>query len=95
MEKDLNYFIEKFEAIPVEKWGTKKFKHAGRCCGFGHLGCVNAAADTADGVILMRLLGGPLPAMDFFNVNDGKGEYGKLGNTPKERVISYLKSLNK
>ena len=40
MEKEYNvdYFIEKFEAIPEDEWTKCKFKIGNKCCALGHCG---------------------------------------------------------
>lgn len=95
MKYDLEYFIEKFEAIPSNKWTTKKF-NKGECkCAFGHLGCEYACDDTKESMKLIDIIGGVLGCITLVDVNDGKKQFDHLGSTPKERVINYLKSLRK
>jgi len=40
MKYDIQYFIDKFEAIPENKWikGTVYDTNSGRCCALGHCG---------------------------------------------------------
>lgn len=90
------YFIEEFEKIPVSKFGTDISNCAlGHCgvqldaSGSGYIGTEKSAA-------LILLFGGK-DENDYgavYEVNDGTGQgVHRLGDTPKERILTYLKSL--
>lgn len=89
MEYDIDYFIEKFEAIPEEKWGIGKFSDQdGRCCALGHCG-EGMFHSTEESNALSSLL--IFPA----GINDGDAMWNHLGPTPKLRILNFLKSLKK
>lgn len=90
MKYDLEYFIKKFEAIPEDQWTAGVFMDDdGRCCAYGHCGA-NENSPTLESGMLSDLC--PLT----ISVNDNKaGKYSHFGDTPKERVVNYLKSLRK
>jgi len=82
--KTLEEYYDFFEAIPEEKWCTHNFEnYYGQRCVIGHLtdgvgdvfGCNNFETLTYHSPI---------------SINDGMGEFYKLGDTPKERVLSYI-----
>ncbi len=86
---DKEYFIKKFEAIPEEKWTTKSFyTYGGRCCALGHCGKRMGLVDTDESYAL-----GEITSCSTVAINDGLGDYIKYGNTPKERILNFLKQL--
>jgi len=89
-------FIEEFEKIPPSKFGTEITNCALAHCGVqldasgsGYIGTEKSAA-------LIRLFGGRYDN-DYeavYEVNDGTGQgTHKFGDTPKKRILTYLKSL--
>ena len=91
MKYSIDYFLEKFYAIPTERWGTGSFKRGNRCCALGHCGTSGAGGQTIEGKALLKLLN------DATMINDGISpmsyfprDYDKLGDNPKERIINAL-----
>lgn len=84
------YFIDKFEKIPEDKWCTKYFQEDDKHCVLGHCGVKNTAILTEEANKLIDL---------FFNhkiyithVNDGLiNEYNDP--TPKQRILHALKDI--
>ncbi len=86
---DKEYFIKKFEAIPEEKWATKSFyTYDGRCCALGHCGKRYGSFSTNESSAL-----GIITLYRTVAINDGLGDSVKYGNTPKTRIINFLKQL--
>ena len=87
---DVDYFIKKFEAIPVEKWNDNGCFRKGDCfCALGHCGWTDFSDGdkiTAEGCELVELFN--KYGFDVASVND-KG----VGNNPKERILSVLKYI--
>lgn len=93
MKYDLDYYIERFSAIPDDQWITGEFKdNQGRCCALGHLGERNMG-DSPQDVLTLQYIALDNGNHYISNINDGEPEYLHLGNTPKERVINFLKQL--
>lgn len=98
MKYDVNYFINKFEAIPEDDWGAGDLqKH----CALYHCGLVdNVYKHNDETIALAKLFGAkepmygqygtPLYMDHIYLVNDGIDEYKSLGNTPKERILNKL-----
>lgn len=89
---NVDYFIDKFEAIPKDNWCTDLFNFAGASCALGHCGAKENALDTEESTALWILFDTDSPVTD---INDGKDPYSKLGNHPKDRVINALKKMRK
>jgi hypothetical protein len=91
---DVNYFISKFEAIPVEQWavGTFKAYNFDACCdkrcALGHCGVEEAEYTTLEALALERLM----PA-DVVAINDGVEAYAAWGGNPKERILEALRRV--
>lgn len=84
----LKNYISFFEVIPEERWCTGSLHYGGRSCALGHL------ANSSDGERLsandLMLIANNL----IHYVNDNKnGRYGHYGSTPKQRVLTYLKTI--
>lgn len=92
---DLDYYIQFFSAIDENKWTTGTFiDDKGNCCGLGHLGEREDAIKREEIMRFREVLelhGSSDYA--FTGINDGAYEFLNLGDTPKERVINYLKQL--
>lgn len=86
-EYTIQYFIEKFEAIPEERWTTGTFKDdLGRCCVLGHCGH-NIYRDTEESRYLYNILSGS--NYGAISINDGlHRKYSQ--HTPKQRVLAAL-----
>lgn len=94
----LDYFIEKFEAIPEDEWCTQLYVNENnQCCALGHCG-VTFEKGSVEGITLntlsIKALNSPNTGnyMSIINVNDG--EHPKYQqDTPKQRVLAFLKDL--
>lgn len=102
------YFIEKFKAIPDDKWTTGVFFKEGACCAYGHCGVRNqtiteARTLTPEAHALSQLIGEGEDEMfqqeenlrigwEVVNINDGSGKLAP-GNSPKERILNALNNL--
>lgn len=95
MEKTIDYYISFYQAIPDDRWCTGVFiTDEGSCCALGHLGEREDAINRKELIEFRQLL-------DLYgssdhsitDVNDGADEFLYLGDTPKERVINFLKQL--
>lgn len=92
MEYTVDYFIEKFEAIPLEKWTIGKFiDEEERCCALGHCGARKhqslygiVEARALNNLIIDKLHTSPTVINDLFY----KGE-----ETPKHRILRALKDI--
>lgn len=88
---NVKYFIQKFEAIPEDKWCTKRYTKDDTHCALGHCGCLAAGEPggpllTEEAIALKTLFNG------IVDINDGRFfEY--LGPTPKQRVLKALYDL--
>ena len=88
---DYNYFINKFTAIPEEDWAQGDYvDRAGRCCALGHCGVRNDNEFQAR-LIEAHTLQSIAPAI--VEVNDDTLDNDGYGDSPKSRVIAYLKEL--
>ena len=92
----LDYYIDKFNNIPEDKWGTGVYNDDnGHCCAFGHCGAYAGREETDEArslsTIFRELKKDNDP--DLTHINDGDRGAEKYGETPKERVVNYLKSL--
>ncbi len=87
------FFIDKFEAIPDEKWMTKFYSDGeGRKCALGHCGIASGWLQGSEADSLIKLLAslGTNPA----DVNDGHDARYKQ-ETPKQRIIAALRDVVK
>lgn len=91
MNYDVDYFINKFEAIPDEKWTTNKYERNGQYCAYGHCGMRGGFAVDPEPFALKMLF----KSNDFavIEVNDGLGHMTKFGNSPKNRIMNVLKEI--
>ena len=105
----IDYFINKFEAIPKERWCTASLTKDDRCCALGHCGVYNdldteywAIIDEA--IALNRLLTPILikkhsnfilkePYTAIWMINDDIFNNYIKGCGPKDRILNALKSL--
>lgn len=95
---NIDYFINKFEAIPEHKWTTAVYieddSYGGiNCCAFGHCGMRNLddsfneeSAALAD---LAKSIGAPI-----VDINDGK-MYAYPQPHPKARILAALYDIQK
>lgn len=89
MTYDVDYFINKFEAIPEDRWTTRDLVDSqGRCCALGHCGIresvhMNEEADALNSIIRTTFA-------DVTAVNDSDA-YGDDG--PKNRILRALRTI--
>lgn len=91
----VDYFIEKFEAIPAGKWTTGKFIDGDKCDAMGHCGerGVEREFDTDEAENLFTLVLEHLKD-DIANINDGDNPNFKQ-KTAKGRVLAALRCIKK
>ena len=94
IEYNKEYFIAKFEAIPEEKWITDKLTDD--CdkeshCAFGHCGMRVFGNYTYESLGLKDLFATKKTSVIAVNDDDNQEKY--KGNTPKERILNFLKSI--
>jgi hypothetical protein len=102
---DVQYFINKFEAIPEEEWtvGTQQDK-SGRRCAYGHCmpvkeksrGCMAYSGyghETEEGVALKHLFSSFFTWIDSVpTVNNGSSSSYRQP-TPKQRILAALRDI--
>lgn len=93
---DVDYFIQKFEAIPEEKWCTVKYRDRGACCSLGHCGegmddeYGFSVTDEAEALKKMVFIG--LDDADVPSINDGQDNRFQQP-TPKQRILAALRQI--
>lgn len=96
---DAQYFINKFEAIPEEKWTVDThIDNQGRRCAWGHLLPVDMTEatwggriggwSTPEGKVLANIIGGDKLA----GINNGTDKRYQQ-ETPKQRVLAALRDI--
>jgi len=89
MNYDLDYFINKFEAIPKSDWCIREFNNElDQKCALGHCGTSIEDGITPEAMALMDLC-----KVRIDSINDGFPGTHKYGYNPKTRVVNYLKEL--
>lgn len=105
----VDYFIEKFESIPYHLWCEEDLNGKdGTHCALGHCGDYTQGSEESMSlsVILIEYYkhnGIQIPyARNFlltdeivYAINDGWGEFKKLGLTPKARILAALYDIKK
>lgn len=90
MKYNIDFFINKFEAIPENLWCTGLYSHGEKRCAIGHCGgnsSVNSMeADFLNDMVRINL------NLFIANVNDGQCEQ-YLQPTAKQRVLAALYDL--
>lgn len=93
MEYTVEYFINKFSAIPEAEWTRATFNDGqGRKCVMGHCGYTNHDLRTREGKELLKLMKQNLGFSPII-VNDAHCMYANstdFGDTPKERILNAL-----
>lgn len=85
---DVDYFIEKFKAIPEELWCVGKFQIEERCCALGH--CEERKRIITEESKSLRIITKNLTSF----INDGvHGKYRQ--STPKQRILAALEDIKK
>lgn len=95
MEYTLDYFIEKFRAIPEDKIGAGHLKN---CCALYHCGVTTNQSGmyvkTAEAEALMKILGDEHDMGVVYRLNDNlNNDYKKFGDTPKKRIVNKLTQI--
>lgn len=100
MKYDVDYFLNKFEAIPEEKWITGDLEFNGCHCALGHAGVVDNGSqwvETEESIALAILLGGNMNISPYdrfrvvYRINDNKVRYNH--ETPKQRILAALNDV--
>lgn len=99
-EYNIEYFIEKFSAIPEDRWAMGTVLSENRSCALGHCGVRVAESGTAytsteEADALVKIFGGA-DKLNFgivWRVNDNCVDI-RWGDTPKERILNKLLSLS-
>jgi hypothetical protein len=87
---NVEYFYNKFEAIPEEKWTTgSKGWHGPEFCVLGHCSEGPGIGHTDESRAFRELIERVGDRMGYL-VNDGTNQFEQLGLTPKERVLNAL-----
>jgi len=95
-EFTVDYFIEKFGAIPEGRWTTGVYRdEEGRCCALGLCGargpndgcCWPLEASKLSDLVTTEI-GGTVTTL-----NDDTGAWPKLGGTPKSRILNALRAI--
>jgi hypothetical protein len=86
----VDYFIQKFEAIPDELWCVGEFVDVGgRCCAAGHCGArLNGGnSNKPEYMAIQKALG-----FHIYDINDGKlSTYPQP--TPRARILAALRDV--
>lgn len=91
---NVDYFINKFQAIPEEKWISGAFINAkGNCCALGHCGARgNGNKNNEELNALLIISASAHSCMD--TINDGQCNSYRQ-ETPKKRVLAFLMDIKK
>ena len=90
-EFTIDYFIEKFEAIPESQWCIKTTEDEfGRKDASGHCGVKRSGPLTREALVLNKFVYTDYLCISY--VNDGTLA-AATGSTPKARVVNVLKKL--
>jgi hypothetical protein len=93
----VDYFINKFEAIPEEKWCIGEFiNQKDQCCALGHCGRrldrLNGLEDSALVDLILIRISTLRPLYGIVSINDGDDpNYPQA--TPKQRVLAALRDI--
>lgn len=90
----VDYFINKFQAIPEEQWTTEKFSNdLGQHCALGFCGWSQTKDELQEGRALIDLCWNYLDSSIAW-INDGlEDKYQE--STPKSRVLAALNDIKK
>lgn len=100
MKYTVDYFIQKFQAIPEGKWCTGSWEHLGRHCADGFCGSRSVGSklvQTEEGVQLAKLLMPLMPneyeSTIIFVINDNHQQSPYRQPTPKQRILAALHDI--
>lgn len=92
-QNTVDYFINKFNPIPEEKWITDKFIDDNNCCcAYGHCGARVTAGDTQESIYLWDLF--HRNKLSVSMINDGTTTLFQQ-STPKQRILAALYYIKK
>lgn len=87
----IQHFIEKFKAIPEDKWITGMYGTYGdKHCALGHCGQISGRS-TLESSVLSRMFA--TRGMSVVNINDGPSPRFPQ-DTPKRRILAALESFD-
>jgi len=104
MKYNVDYFINKFEAIPDIYWTSFKYVNGNAYCAMGHCGFRHFTV-TPEGKALdalfdkygIHVLAVNDGAHGYFNMNEAREiqnwYWAQAGETPKERVLNVLYTI--
>lgn len=94
MKYTVDYFIEKFEAIPEDNWITGKYYDPEiGCCALGWCGEKNFE-ETVESNSLTNLLKGWVAEINDGTLHGQHIKYRKF-TTPKQRILAALNDIKK
>lgn len=95
MQYTSQYFIDKFEKIPEERWITNDFSNDIGCCAMGHCGMTyfSLSSDEKEAVALSNLFNDRIRA-SVPTVNDDR-DSNYPQPTPKQRILAALRDIQK
>lgn len=98
MNYDIDYFLQKFEAIDEDLWTVGWFtdeRNPEAHCAFGHCGCTPANDETEEANALDRLFRAHGLRVTAVNDADESGNAGRFKqlDSPKARILAALESF--
>jgi hypothetical protein len=91
MKYTVDYFINKFKAIPSSKWTTGQYTIGTKCCALGHCGERGLGVGGPEAKALGEML---RTGSTVVKINDGEHPL-YLQKTPRARILAALKDLKK
>lgn len=96
---DVDYFIDKFEKIPDDKWCIGSFDGPyGSHCALGHCGCHDSNRNTDEANALRNLFEDSDLIVSAVDVNDDHLYSTRPfldASTPKQRILNALQYIKK
>ncbi len=86
---DVQYFIDKFEKIPEDRWCTGLFTKGDNHCAYGHCGVMQPLQETVESKRLSYLFRFSGIVTD---INDGRDKRYPQP-TPKQRILAALRDV--
>jgi hypothetical protein len=100
MEYTVDYYINKFEAIPEELWGTGKYRDKDdKCCALGHCGQKAGPVKLIEEAKALDDLIISYYKTNVIAINDGsyrgtpETNFMSYGDTPKQRILTALRQI--
>lgn len=92
---NVQYFIDKFTAIPSAEWIKGALSFNGKHCALGHCGERVIGVTTAESAALREIIHTNYQGASVIHINDGNTWARKLfpNKTVKGRVIAALKGI--